>query len=184
MATDGYTPGSGDAVAADGIEGEFFQYLKLAYGADGTATIVTTSAPLPTTDATVLAAVDGLEALLTSLGGKDFATQATLAAILAAETVPRDQVSTLTDGRKTVTSAGTALAIRASLACKWVTVTALLTNTTQVNVGGSGVLATLGASSGTPLLPGGSVTIPVSNANLVFVDARTSGEGVSFTVGS
>lgn len=98
--------------------------------------------------------------------------------------VSADVAGTLTSGRKVVAAAGTAEAIRASLACKWVVVSALLTNTTQVNVGGSGALATVGGSTGTPLGPGASVTIPVSNANLVFVDARTTGEGVSFTVGS
>jgi hypothetical protein len=59
----------------------------------------------------------------------------------------------------------------------------LLTNTSQVNVGGSAALAAAGTSTGTPLNPGASVTLPVSNANLVFVDAGTSGDGVSFTVG-
>jgi hypothetical protein len=98
--------------------------------------------------------------------------------------VPSDQVGTLTDGRKIVAAAGTAEAIRSSLACKWVTVTALISNTQQVNVGGSGVLATAGGSTGTPLLSGEAITIPVSNANLVFVDARVSTEGVSFTVGT
>jgi hypothetical protein len=98
--------------------------------------------------------------------------------------VPSDQVGTLTDGRKTVAAAGTAEAIRSSLACKWVTVTALTSNTQQVNVGGSGVLATVGGSTGTPLFAGGSTTIPVDNANKVFVDARVSTEGVSFTVGT
>jgi hypothetical protein len=97
--------------------------------------------------------------------------------------IPADQVSTLTSGRKTVAAAGTAEAIRASLACKWVLVSALLTNTSQVNVGGSAALAAAGTSTGTPLNPGASVTLPVSNANLVFVDAGTSGDGVSFTVG-
>jgi hypothetical protein len=95
-----------------------------------------------------------------------------------------DQATTLTDGRKTVTVPGTAVAIRTSLACKWATVTALTTNTDQVNVGGSGALATFGSTTGTPLLPGGSITIPVDNANKVFVDARVAGEGVSFTVAS
>lgn len=95
-----------------------------------------------------------------------------------------DVAATLTDGRKTVTAAGTAEAIRGALACKWVLVTALRTNTAQVNVGGAGVLATVGAGTGTSLLAGESVTVPVDNASKVFVDARTTGDGVSFTVGS
>lgn len=95
-----------------------------------------------------------------------------------------DVAATLTDGRKTVTTPGTAVAVRATLACKWVQVVALKTNTQQVNVGGSGALATAGASTGTPLDPGQSTTIPVNDAAKIFVDARVAGEGVSFTVGS
>jgi hypothetical protein len=120
-----------------------------------------------------------------AFGALDTATLVTSGSGLpVTQAVPPDQVAALTDGRKTVTAAGTAEAIRASLACKWVTVTALLTNTSQVNIGGSGVLATLGASNGTPLLPGSSITIPIDNASKVFVDARVSSEGVSFTVGA
>jgi hypothetical protein len=95
-----------------------------------------------------------------------------------------DVASTLTDGRKTVTTPGTAVALAASTPCKWVQVVALKTNTQQVNVGGSDVLAASGSSTGTPLDAGQSTTIPVTNANKVFVDARVSGEGVSFTVGA
>jgi hypothetical protein len=42
----------------------------------------------------------------------------------------------------------------------------------------------VGGTTGTSLLAGESVTIPVDNASKVFVDARTTGEGVSFTVGA
>lgn len=95
-----------------------------------------------------------------------------------------DIASALTDDRKTVTTAGTAVAIHASLACRWVLVTALKTNTDVVAVGGSGVVAASGSIKGQPLSPGESVSLPVDNASKVFVDARVNGEGVSFTVGS
>lgn len=101
-----------------------------------------------------------------------------------APTAAGDVAGTLTDGRKTVAAPGTAVALRATLACKWVCVTALKTNSSQVNVGGSGALATIGASTGQPLDAGESVTIPVNDAAKVFVDARVAGEGVSFTVGA
>ena len=135
-----------DVIAA--ISGSV-QVLKVAYGADGTLTLVDPTAPLP-----------------------------------VAPSTSGDVATTLTDGRQTVTTPGTAVAIRASLACRWVIVTALRTNTAQVNVGGSGVLATVGGTTGTSLLAGESVTIPIDNASKVFVDARTAGEGVSFTVGA
>jgi hypothetical protein len=95
-----------------------------------------------------------------------------------------DVATSLTDGRKTVTTPATPVVLGASTPCKWVQATALTSNTDQVNVGGSGVLATAGSSKGTPLAAGQSTTLPVSNLNLVFVDARVAGEGVSFTVGA
>jgi hypothetical protein len=101
-----------------------------------------------------------------------------------APTVAGDVVTALVDGRKTVTTPGTAVALRGSLACKWVQATALKENQGQVNVGGSDVLAAAGSYVGSPLDPGQSVTIPVSNANLVYVDARVAGDGVCFVVGS
>jgi hypothetical protein len=103
----------------------------------------------------------------------------------ANQAIPADRVGTLTDDRKTVAIPGAAVAIvSSSTPCKWVTVTALLTNTLQVNVGGSAVSSVTGSTKGTPLLPGAAMTIPVDNANKVFVDATVATEGVSFTVGS
>jgi hypothetical protein len=177
--------------AVDGLEG-FTDGLETLQGAGNTslASILAKLSSDPATQTTlaaVLAAAGatGDAASASTLVGLLKAIKASLAGTLTiAAQAPADQAGTLTDGRKTVTAAGTAEAIRASLACKWVTVTALLTNTLQVNVGGSGSLATSGGSTGTALQPGGSVTLPVSNANLVFVDARVSGEGVSFTVGA
>jgi hypothetical protein len=135
-----------------------------------------------------------------TLAAKDFATQTPLAAILAKliaspateatlgtvatnTAKPGDLAATLTNGRKTSTTVGTAVALRTTLACKWVTVTALRSNTTDVAVGGSGVLATAGSATGVPLAAGESVTIPIADAATVFVDVLTSGEGVSFVVG-
>lgn len=117
--------------------------------------------------AAVLAAVDGVEALLAVLRDKS-----------------ADVATTLTGGRKTVASTGTAEAIRGTLACKWVTVTALKTNTSDVYVGGSGVVADAGSQTGIPLAAGEGVTIPVDDAAKVFVDVLVNSEGVTFLVGS
>jgi hypothetical protein len=150
-------------------------------------------------DLSAMATETTLAAILAELGQKLEAGQAvaldaaTLAALeqvtvtVSGTVTPAaagDVASTLTDGRKTVTTPGTAVALAASTPCKWVQVVALKTNTQQVNVGGSDVLAASGSSTGTPLDAGQSTTIPVTNANKVFVDARVSGEGVSFTVGA
>src|SRR4051812_43661520 len=60
------------------------------------------------------------------------------------------------DGRKTVTTAGTAVALAASTVCRWVVVSALTSNTQQINVGASTVLAAAGTSRGIPLAAGQS----------------------------
>jgi hypothetical protein len=65
-----------------------------------------------------------------------------------------DVAGTLTAGRKTVAAAGTAEVIRATLACKWVVVTALDSNTTPVNVGPTGFCRRLAPRRGLRCRPG------------------------------
>lgn len=95
-----------------------------------------------------------------------------------------DVAGTLTNGRKTVTTPGTPVALASSAACAWVAVTALASNADVVSVGGSGVLATAGSETGVVLAPGASVTIPTTNVSNVFVDALVAGNGVSFLAGA
>lgn len=148
------------------------QRVKLVWGIPGQGVDASAANPLPVGD---VAAETALASILAKLGTTLTVNQAAAA----------DQASTLTDGRKVVVAAGTPVAIvSSSTPCKWVTLTALLTNTRQVNVGGSDVLATVGSDKGTPLNAGDSATIPVANANAAFVDAQVNGEGVSFTVGA
>lgn len=98
-------------------------------------------------------------------------------------TVVEGGVATLTDGRTTVTTHGTAVALASTAAIKWVTVTGLTSNAQQVNVGASTVLAASGTQRGVPLLPGDSVSIPVNDISKVFVDSRVDGEGVAWLAG-
>lgn len=106
-------------------------------------------------------------------------------ALSTAPTGAGDVVGTLTNGRASVTTPGTPVSIvGSSTPCKWVTVTARTSNAQQINVGGTGVLATSGSTTGIPLTAGQSVTFPVSNANLVYIDARAAGEGVDYLVGT
>lgn len=58
----GYTPGSGATVAADDIGGVLHQRVKIGVGADGSATDVSTSNPMPV-DASNGELVGALEAL-------------------------------------------------------------------------------------------------------------------------
>lgn len=86
-------------------------------------------------------------------------------------------------GKKTVTTAGTDVAIAASTAAKWVTVQAYRANTGYISVGASGVDA-VAAGDGVQLSAGESITLPIDNLADVFVDATVNGEGVRFTYGT
>jgi hypothetical protein len=57
----GYTPGTGATVAADDIGGVLHQRVKIGVGADGTATDVSQSNPMPTQEVGEL--VEAIEAL-------------------------------------------------------------------------------------------------------------------------
>lgn len=163
------------ALQLDTLSGELTAILA-EIGTRSTAakqdTAQTTLAAIATTMTAIAGYVDGLEGFTDGLEG------------LLANVAKTDVATTLTDGRKTVTTPGTAVALRATLACKWVTGNALFSNTQQVNIGGSGVLAATGTSTSRALQPGDPFSYPVSDAALLFIDARVAGEGVSFLVGS
>lgn len=66
--------------------------------------------------------------------------------------------------------------------CRMVAVTARPGNTGPVAYGmGNAVRATAGAEIGALLAAGGSVSLPVADVSLVWIDAKVAGEGVSFT---
>lgn len=89
------------------------------------------------------------------------------------------------DGRKTVTTAGTRVQLTATQTeCQWVVVQALSANTTAVAVGGVTVVAASGTERGTVLLPLDAVKIMVDDVSKLYVDSRTSGEGVAYTFGA
>lgn len=88
------------------------------------------------------------------------------------------------DGRTIVATAGTRVALAASTPAAWVQITALMTNTGLVVVGGaSTVVAEAASRRGTPLARGDSVTMPVRDLADVGVDAEASGDGVSYVYG-
>ena len=88
--------------------------------------------------------------------------------------------STLVDGRKTVTSNGTAVALGSATTIKRITVQALETNTDAVAVGASTVVAASGSERGAILLPFQNVDIFHNDLAKIYVDSRVNGEGVSF----
>ncbi len=90
--------------------------------------------------------------------------------------------STITSGRKVVTSAGSAARLVASLTpCKYVKVCADLGNDNPVVVGGSGVVADADSQKGEILMPGNApVRIDIDDVNKLFVDAQSNGDAVVF----
>jgi hypothetical protein len=89
--------------------------------------------------------------------------------------------SAVGDGRKTVTTAGTAVQLSSTaVRANQTLVTALSTNTGTVVVGGSTVVAAAGTRRGTPLAANESVSFNC-DPTLLWLDATVNGEGVSFS---
>lgn len=91
-----------------------------------------------------------------------------------------DSGSGVSDGRTTISTAGTPAQIGSSTACKAVVVTALPANTQRIAVGSSSCDAATSTFRGYPLEPLQSVGIPVNNVNLVYFDVLGDGHGVSW----
>jgi len=89
--------------------------------------------------------------------------------------------ATLVDGRKTVSTAGSAEALGSTTTVKKVTVQAFEANTDAVAVGASTVVAASGSERGMILLPFQSFDFTNDDLADIFVDSRVNGEGVSFT---
>lgn len=94
---------------------------------------------------------------------------------------------TIGNGRKTVTTGGTAVQLSTtSTPFTKLTITAETDNTNPVVVGGSTVVAALATRQGTPLAQGDSYTIEVKgqeagNLTAIYIDAVTDTEGVTYS---
>ncbi len=82
----------------------------------------------------------------------------------------------LNHGNKNVATAGTAVQID-SQPCKEVTIIAKRKNRGLIYIGGSTVSS---SSFGADLAARDSITLKVSNVNLIYIDADNSGEGVTY----
>ncbi|MCK9571375.1 hypothetical protein M0R72_20670, partial [Candidatus Pacearchaeota archaeon] len=186
--------------------GAFITYGKTAAAAalkpllvtdngDGTGTLVVSasSSALPTGAATE----QGLDDILAKLSA-DPATQTTLAAILAKliaapateakqdtgnaslssidVKLPAKGGSVPVSGQKTVTTAGTAVAVGGDVDSRDLVVIADPDNSGDIYVGDSSV----DAATGVKLPPGG--ILPCGNVNLaeIYIDADNDGEGISY----
>jgi deoxyhypusine synthase len=85
----------------------------------------------------------------------------------------------LVDGRKTVTTAGTAVRLGTE-SIRSLAITALSTNTGTICVGGSTVKAKAEERRGIPLAAGQSVSIDTDDVADAWLDATVNGEGVSW----
>lgn len=121
-----YTPGSGATVATDDIGGAHYQRIKLASGADGTATDVSAAAPLPIAAYGEL--IEAIEALRMAVGSL---TKTIGYALPNALGQPIMEVRQATAGNLNVTAAGTVTANIGSG-----TLAALTTLTNQTQIGG------------------------------------------------
>lgn len=79
-------------------------------------------------------------------------------------------------GKKTVTTAGTRVALASSQAVKSVVIKALQTNTGYIYVGDSSVAST----NGFQLLAGDTVSLDIANLSTVNIDSSVNGEGVTY----
>jgi hypothetical protein len=85
--------------------------------------------------------------------------------------------TTLGSGSKVVTTAGTAVALASSTACKTVFIKANSANTGKIYVGG----VTVDSSTGIPLDAEEHVELDIANLATVYIDSAEDGEGVGFT---
>lgn len=88
---------------------------------------------------------------------------------------------TITSGRKTSTTIGTAVSITTDRFCRNLKISALPTNTSAVYVGGSNTLATAGSEVGIALSGGGFIEFVISDPSLIYLDVLTSGDGVTYS---
>ena len=90
--------------------------------------------------------------------------------------------SAINDGRKTVTSGGTAeTLIGVATPAKRVTIVAEEDNTGIIVAGGSTVVAALGTRQGVDLGAGDSYELDIDDLQKVFIDTTVDGDGVTFT---
>ena len=89
--------------------------------------------------------------------------------------------TTVTDGRKVVTTAGTRVALATSTACKEVVITAETDNTGIVVVGAAAtVIAAIATRTGVPLSAGDSIVLSSDDLADIGLDSTVSGDGVTF----
>lgn len=90
-------------------------------------------------------------------------------------------ITSIGHGVKTVTTAGTDLALASTTACKKVAIQAQTDNTGVIAVGAAGVDAAVATGTGVLLEPGDTLVMQIDDLADIFIDATVSGEGVRYT---
>lgn len=98
-------------------------------------------------------------------------------------------IQSVTSGRQTVTTAGTAVQLvttTGATIAQVVVVTAETDNTGVITLGGSDVVAALATRKGTPLAAGQSISLDIGDAQIdlskLYIDTTVNTDGVTFTV--
>lgn len=140
-------------VATDEVGGIHFQRVKIDLGA---------------TDAT--------SPLVRGQQTKANSIPAVLASDSDALPVTLNVPTTILNGKTTVSTAGTRVALAGATACKSVTIKALATNTGLIYVGNN----TVASTNGLQLAPGESVSLDIADLSTVNLDAANNNDGVTY----
>jgi len=126
-------------------------------------------------DSNFIAAIGGVSSLTDSASSiRAFQYDPTTRGMLvhiAGEVAP----TTVSHAKTTVTTSGTRVQL-ASNACKSIVIKALSTNLGKIFVGS----VTVSSANGFQLSAGDTVALDISNSNVIYIDAETNGEGISF----
>lgn len=184
------TAGSGTTIAADDIGGVLHQRVKISQGADGSATDVSSAAPLQVTlentgaNSTPVVVDLGANNDVTVTSGTITAVTAITNALPAGTNAigkTGHDITGIGHGVTTVTTAGTDVALAASTVCKKVIIQSQTDNTGLIAIGTSGVDATIATGTGVLLYPGDAIEIEIDNLADVYLDSTVNGEGVRYT---
>ena len=140
--------------------------LTIDYGTTGSGTSTgAIRVELPTNGTGVV----GLNAGIAEIGN---VKNSGIFAVQSTEVAP----TIIYNNKKTVTTAGTRVALASSTTIKSVTIKALSTNTGIIYVGDSSVAST----NGYQLLTGEITSMDIANLNTINIDSSISGEGVTY----
>lgn len=89
--------------------------------------------------------------------------------------------NSIVDGRKVVTTAGTAVALGTTTAIKKIYVQAETDNTGVIVIGNSTVVASLATRRGIALNAGDTIEIDIYDLADLYIDSTVNGDGVTFT---